>query len=374
MKIIADPIYGYIEVPDEYLPLLSHPYLQRLRRIKQLAFVYLVYPSANHTRFEHSLGVMHVAREMARSLELDEDLYAISGLLHDVGHGPFSHASEEILKHLTGESHEKHGVRKIREIKDLISDLGLDYKKVLREITGKGVGIVAGDLDADRIDYIQRDAYFTGNRSVSIDFAYLLRNMELTSRGVVVNEKAIPVVENILISRSLMYRTVYFHKTKIAALVLFIEIVKELLNKGFSAGKIYEMDDYDFISTARREKTKYIDMLDNRRLPKLVYSIPLSKIEGYDFDVYQELLDELRAKVGEDVFVYPLSSKSPKLPEKIKVLYEGRIKRLVEVSEVTRYLNYLEEQSLLLRVYSFSEDRDVRRKISRIVSSYLRRS
>jgi len=185
MKIIKDPVHGYVEVDDPLLPLLDSPVMQRLRAVRQLGFSYLVYPGANHTRFEHSLGTMHLAGLMARQLRLPADealLVKTAGLLHDIGHGPFSHAIEPFMEEYTGRGHHQ-----IREVLvgtgtwDLISEAGIDPGAVCALIEGDHPlgGIIHGDLDVDRMDYLLRDAHYTGVPYGTVDAHRLIHSVML---------------------------------------------------------------------------------------------------------------------------------------------------------------------------------------------------
>ncbi|HIP90140.1 MAG TPA: HD domain-containing protein [Candidatus Nanopusillus sp.] len=350
---IADPLYNIVTFPEYFKSLIDNPYLQRLRRIRQLGTAYLVYPSANHTRFEHSLGVAYLAGMIAENLELDKSLYIAAGLLHDIGHGPFSHLSEEVLKNFTGVKHEDLSIKKIKCLKDLLSDIGVRYREIIKEISGRGVGIVAGDLDADRLDYLQRDAYFTGNFSGINNIFYLIYNfiVDKNKNTIALKEKAIPITESILASRLIMYRTVYLHKTVIASSLLLQESIKNLLDE-FSPEEIYSMDDCQLISILRSKNDTYHKKLENRDLPKLVFTIKLDTIQNYDFKKYNELLEDLRTALNSNfVYLWPMSNKKRKWHTNIKVLIDGESKKLVELSSLLRNILKAERDMYQLRVY-----------------------
>lgn len=217
MKIIKDPVHGYVEVDNPLLPLLDAPVMQRLRAIRQLGFSYLVYPGANHTRFEHALGTMHLAGLMARQLELPAEetlLVKTAALLHDIGHGPFSHASEPFMEEYTGRSH--HQIREVLTSTgtwDLISEAGIDPGAVCSLIEGDHPlgGIIHGDLDVDRMDYLLRDAHYTGVPYGTVDAHRLIRSVMLVDEGMVLRESGINAAESLLIARTLMRPAVYFH-------------------------------------------------------------------------------------------------------------------------------------------------------------------
>jgi len=234
-KIINDPVYGFITIPTDLIfDLMEHRYFQRLRYIKQLGMTHLVYPGALHTRFHHALGALHLmglAVETLRSKGTgisaeEEEAVEIAILLHDIGHGPFSHALENTL--VKGVSHE------------MISRLLMD--RLNKEFDGKlemAIAIfndtyprhflhqlVSGQLDIDRLDYLNRDSFFTGVSEGVISFDRILKMLNVRDDYIVVEEKGIYSVEKFLIARRLMYWQVYLHKTVIAAEMLLVKILE----------------------------------------------------------------------------------------------------------------------------------------------------
>jgi len=227
MKIIKDPVHGYVEVPASMVPLLDSAPVQRLRYVRQLGFSYLVYPGAHHTRFEHSLGTMHLAGVMARQLGLDEKeslLVASAGLLHDVGHGPFSHAIEPLSEEFAGRNHqdigallEQHGTA------GTLEEMGVDAGEVTSMIQGEHPlsGIIHGELDVDRMDYLLRDAHYTGAPYGTVDAHRLIRSTTLADGRVVLEESGVNAAESLLIARTLMRPAVYFHHVSRIAEMMF---------------------------------------------------------------------------------------------------------------------------------------------------------
>ncbi|MFA6946228.1 MAG: HD domain-containing protein [Pedobacter sp.] len=243
-KIINDPVYGFITIPSELVyDLIQHPYVQRLRYIKQLGMTHLVYPGALHTRFHHALGAMHLmslavetikSKGQAISYE-EEEAVMIAILLHDIGHGPFSHALEHTI--VDGISHEHISTLLMdnlnREFDGKLT-LALDIfnkrypKKFLHQL-------VSGQLDIDRLDYLNRDSFFTGVSEGVISFDRIIKMLDVVDDQLVVEEKGIYSIEKFLIARRLMYWQVYLHKTVIAAeqmLVKILERAKELSGEG----------------------------------------------------------------------------------------------------------------------------------------------
>jgi HD superfamily phosphohydrolase len=234
-KIINDPVYGFISIPTALIfDLLQHPYMQRLRYIKQLGMTHLVYPGALHTRFHHALGAMHLmgmAVETLRSKGADitteeEEAVQIAILLHDIGHGPFSHALEHVL--IEGVSHEHLSSLLMDSLNiqfggklDLaISIFTKKYHKVFLS------QLISGQLDIDRMDYLNRDSFFTGVSEGVISSDRIIKMLTVHNGQLVVEEKGIYSIEKFLIARRLMYWQVYLHKTVIAGEQLLIKILE----------------------------------------------------------------------------------------------------------------------------------------------------
>ena len=234
-KIINDPIYGFIRIPEGIIfRIIEHPYFQRLRRINQLGLTDFVYPGATHTRFHHAIGSMHLmdmalTSLRAKGIDISYDEFEsalITILLHDIGHGPFSHALEFSL--IKGIEHEKISAL-IMQLFNLEMDNKLDialqifngtyHKKFLSQL-------VASQLDVDRLDYLNRDSFFTGVSEGRVGFERILKMLNVRDQEIVVEEKAIYSIENFLSSRRLMYWQVYLHKTTVAAETLLIKLIK----------------------------------------------------------------------------------------------------------------------------------------------------
>ena len=216
LKIIKDPVHGYIEVEDFALRLLDSPVVQRLRYIRQLGFSYFVYPGANHTRFEHSLGTMFLADVACRRFQLPDDertLVVAAALLHDIGHGPFSHASEPLMEKYLHRTHDEIDPVVEECAGDLLSAAGVDPAELCAVVKGKHPlsGIIHGDFDVDRMDYLLRDAYYTGAPYGTVDAQRLIRHLIRYPDGTVLDENGVNAAESLLIARTLMRPTVYFH-------------------------------------------------------------------------------------------------------------------------------------------------------------------
>lgn len=234
-KIVNDPIYGFVSIPDDlHFDIIEHPYFQRLRRIKQVSLTNLVYPGANHTRFAHSLGAMHLIRRAIQLLRgkgydiSDEELEAASLaiLLHDSGHGPFSHTLENsIVEGITHEDLSLLLMKKFNELHDGRLDLAI---KIFTGQYEKGFlsKLISSQLDVDRIDYLKRDSFFTGVAEGNVNAERLLDMMEVVGNELAIEAKGIYSVESFLVSRRIMYWQVYMHKTVVSAEYMLREILK----------------------------------------------------------------------------------------------------------------------------------------------------
>ncbi|BDZ68869.1 HD domain-containing protein [Methanobacterium ferruginis] len=283
MKFIRDSVHGNLKLEEFEVRLTDTPEIQRLRRIKQLGFTYLVYPGANHSRFEHSIGTMYLASRLAKNLQLDEDtetLIRSCAIIHDAGHGPFSHVSERVLD----SSHEELTSKLIKEsqLGDILSEK-FSLKKILRIISGKGsLGqIISGELDVDRMDYLLRDSYYTGVAYGVIDVERLIYNMQIDD-GLVLRSKGVQAAESMLLARYFMYPSVYQHHTTRIVNSMFRRCLRKLLEKEIvNAHEIYRYDDTDIIAAARSQSGYIEDImrrLDTRQLYKRVYSLKLDDI------------------------------------------------------------------------------------------------
>ena len=243
-KIVNDPVHGFISIPSElHYDLMEHPYFQRLNRIKQLGMSYLVYPGAQHTRFQHSLGAMHLMSEAIATLrakdnEITEEeangvLAAI--LLHDVGHAPFSHVLENTLTQ--GISHEDISLLMMQQInKEMGGALDVAIQIFRNQYPKKFLHqLVSSQLDMDRLDYLIRDSFFTGVVEGAVGSARIIKMLNVQDDELVVEAKGLYSIEKFLIARRMMYWQVYFHKTSVSAeqvLIKTLERAKELSRRG----------------------------------------------------------------------------------------------------------------------------------------------
>lgn len=234
-KILNDPVYGFITIPSELIfTIIDHPYFQRLRRIKQLGLTDFVYPGALHTRFHHALGAMHLMSITLDNLrikgtDISEEEYEaalIAILLHDIGHGPFSHALEYSL--LKGIPHEALSLLTIERLnEELGGKLDLTLRIFKNQYERKFLNqLVSSQLDIDRLDYLQRDCFFTGVSEGTIGADRIIKMMNVKDGNLVIEEKGIYSIENFLSARRLMYWQVYLHKTTVSAEKMLINLIQ----------------------------------------------------------------------------------------------------------------------------------------------------
>ncbi len=243
-KIINDPVYGFITIDDPLIwQIICHPYYQRLRHIHQMAFAHLVYPGAVHSRLHHSLGAYHLMTEALKELKRkgvaisaeEEQGARIAILLHDVGHGPFSHALESEL--ITGAHHESISLLIMEEMNKQFNGALQTAIEIFTHKHPKRFlhQLVSGQLDVDRMDYLNRDSFFTGVAEGVIGYDRILKMLTVQDGELMVEEKAIYSIEKFLLSRRLMYWQVYLHKTVVSAEMTMVRIIrraKELIKAG----------------------------------------------------------------------------------------------------------------------------------------------
>ncbi|MCP8304160.1 MAG: HD domain-containing protein [archaeon] len=276
---IRDPVHGYIHITDVEREIIDTSIFQRLRRIRQLAGANLTYPGAQHTRFEHSLGTMYLAGLAGSSLsskthitEDDIQELRLSALLHDVGHGPFSHLFEEALTEKRDTTHEDISQRIIREteIKDVIEKHGFDSKDISELALGLSPKrpkfmneIIAGGLSVDIMDYLLRDSYFTGVEYGRVDVHRLINSFEIVDERLAIDQAALYAFEAFTIARYEMFKAVYFHKTVRAAQAMLIRSI------------ILADDELNF--TDVDDLKNYLQLTDESTLAKLIDLEPKSR-------------------------------------------------------------------------------------------------
>lgn len=292
---IKDSIFGDIELNRDEQRIVNDPNFQRLRYIKQTGFLHLVYPGANHTRFEHSIGTMNLTKGMCQKLNLENEELILSGLLHDIGHTPFSHQTEEVVIRYLHKNHEQIGEELISKssIRDRISESSLSLKKVLHYFRGKQEGqIITGPLGSDRIDYLMRDSHYTGATYGTIEFERLKSKILLKGTTPVIQENGITSAESMLIARYHMFLSAYLHHTTLIAGSMFRKALYYSIESGEIDPKtLQQHTDLTLISEMIKIKGKTRDLTKrilDRRLFKRVFS---SKAEDIDTEeIKQKIL------------------------------------------------------------------------------------
>jgi HD superfamily phosphohydrolase len=235
LKIFNDPIYGFITIPNAFIyDLIQHPYFQRLRRISQMGMSYLVYPGAHHTRFHHALGCMHIMQKAVQTLQFkgvvisqeEEEALYIAILLHDIGHGPFSHAMEHSI---VEEVH--HEELSLLFMEQLNREFGGKLDLAIQVFKGAYprkfmLQLISSQLDMDRMDYLKRDSFYSGVAEGNINSDRLIQMMHVKDDVLVIEEKGIYSVEKFLVARRLMYWQAYLHKTSVVAELILTKILK----------------------------------------------------------------------------------------------------------------------------------------------------
>jgi hypothetical protein len=340
LKIINDPIYGFITIPNKLIfDLMEHKYFQRLRRISQMGFSYIVYPGAHHTRFHHALGAMFLMQKAVQVLqskgvdisEKEEEALYIAILLHDIGHGPFSHAMENSI--VENISHEQISLlfmealnRKFNKQLTLAIQIFRDGhpRKFLHQL-------VSGQLDMDRLDYLKRDSFYTGVPEGTVNAQRLIAMLNVKNNELVVEEKGIYSVENFLVARRLMYWQVYLHKTGIVAEQLLVRVLKrakQLTAQGvdLSAGNALKF----FLNTNINSNDFTEEVLDI-----------FSKLDDYD------IISAMKMWMGSDDFVLKNLSKMLLNRDLLKVKVKSQPFSIQKIKE---------KRKILIETFAISEE------------------
>lgn len=382
-KIINDPVFGFIKIPrGPLLDIIRHPWMQRLTRIKQLGMTAAVYPSAQHVRFQHSIGAFHLMSEAINTLTnkgifiFDSETEAVEAaiLMHDIGHGPFSHVLENAL--INGISHEEISLMMMEYInREMKGSLSLAIKIFKDEYPKKFLHqLISSQLDMDRLDYLRRDSFFTGLTEGNIGSARIIKMLDVVDDNLVVDAKGIYSIENYLVSRRLMYWQVYLHKTTVACekmLLNALKRAKQLVNEGidlhaptcfkyfltkdigrynfYSSEEVlynYALLDDNDIWSALKEWTKNDDnilsSLASDIINRNLFKVETSE-EPFKEDYIEELKDKLSRNFGighKDIHYFMSISSIQKNmydynDDHISILYkDGTIRDISEASDI----------------------------------------
>ncbi|MGC8645031.1 MAG: HD domain-containing protein [Thermoplasmata archaeon] len=331
-KTIHDSIYGSIDLDDLVSAILETREFQRLNSIRQLGFTYLVFPGATHSRFEHSLGTYHLSTEASRNLGLDQKsslLVSLAGLLHDIGHPPFSHSLENATLELYGRDHLDISLEIIEgrtgenEIADVLGDRKQEISRILRGMGGILSRLISGNGDLDQIDYLARDSYYTGVALGAVDIPRILKVLCVEGGELCILEKGLPAIEGLMVARMLMYRTVYRHRTALVASTIASRAAVEM-NPDYE--DFVQWNDADFICALKREKQDVYNMLKYRKLPRGI----LVRAGEREFS---EAVSGL-----EDLLITYQYFNSPYKRELLKIRTEEGMKLITDLSLVMKFL------------------------------------
>ncbi|MCU4750377.1 HD domain-containing protein [Halobacteria archaeon AArc-curdl1] len=367
MKTIKDSVHDHIVVDGVARDLLDTPAVQRLRHIAQLGTVSLVYPSANHTRFEHSLGVYHLACQALEHLGIEgreAKRIQAAALLHDVGHGPFSHNLEELTHRKTGRYHDDvHDLLATGDVGDVLRDHDLDPDRVANIVAGEGRfgQIVSGELDVDRMDYLVRDAHHTGVPYGTIDHGRLVRELRFVDGELVLAEGNVQTAESLLVARALMNPTVYSHSVARISKAMLRRAGEQLLEAEIAdARDLQRMDDHDLIAALRSSEAtaEFSERLDHRNLYKRAVWAEIDDVPGgiieADHANIREFEREIAADAGVDEtdVIIDVPSRPSMKESTTRVLVNGEVRQLGRQSPLVDALRSAQYSQWRLGVYS----------------------
>jgi HD superfamily phosphohydrolase len=396
-KVINDPVWGFINIPTDLIfEIIQHPYFQRLRRIRQLGLTEMVYPGAIHTRFHHALGAMHLMTEALKSLqskghtisaeEVEGAQLAI--LLHDIGHGPFSHALEyALLEHIKHEELSLFIMERLNEQFDNKLNLAISifkntyHRSFLHQL-------VSSQLDVDRMDYLSRDSFFTGVSEGTIGADRLIKMLDLNNDELIVEEKGIYSIENFLTARRLMYWQVYLHKTTVSAENMIVSIIKrakhlmridqlafkppylsEFLKNDVSFEKLLvnehlliaflKLDDIDLWYSLKQwtnEEDYILSKICNMLLDRKLFSVQIQSNEFQPSEINQlkdQLLNSMPIKEADmDYFLLTgIISNAAYLPENAQIKVKMKNKEILDVAKASDLPNIQALSKIVIKHY-----------------------
>ena len=395
MVTVKDTVHDHIEVDGVAEALLDTPAIQRLRHIKQLGTVQLVYPAGTHTRFEHSLGVYHLARQALSHLGIEgphAQRIEAAAILHDVGHGPFSHTLEALTHRRTGKYHDDvESILTDGQVGAVLRDHDLDPSRIADLVAGEGTyaGLISGELDVDRMDYLVRDAYHTGVPYGTIDTGRFVRELTFVTRPaidgagteggaavaktdesetmLVLDEGNVQTAESLLLARALMNPVVYTHHVARISKAMLRQAAATLLETtSTTAVALRRMDDYEFVSAIRdcRETSEISRRYDERDLYKRAvwaeYDDVAKRVHEADHETTLSLEAEIAADAGVDRTAVILDvPPEPSMRESTaRVTVNGEIRRLERQSPLVSALRTAQRNQWRLGVYAPAEMTD----------------
>lgn len=394
LKIFNDPIYGFITIPNALIyDLIQHPYFQRLRRISQMGLSYLVYPGVNHTRFHHALGCMHIMQKAVETLRFkgvtisidEENALYIAILLHDIGHGPFSHAMEKSI--VEDVHHEAISLLFMNQLNiEFQGKLSLAIQVFKEDYPRKFMlQLISSQLDMDRMDYLKRDSFYSGVAEGNVNSERLIQMMNVVDDVLVIEEKGIYSVEKFLMSRRLMYWQVYLHKTSLVAEIILTKILKRakiLTQNGifltcsepllfFMKNKIIfenfnsrnlelfaQLDDFDIISALKSWQNHDDYILST--LSKMIINRDLLKIKVSNEKISRDELQLLKERFAHENNIT--------IPETNYFIFKGKIKTQA-YSKKAEPIRILRKDKSIEDIVDVSDQLNLK-SLSRLVTKY----
>ena len=386
---IRDPIHNYIKLGTLETRLMDTPQFQRLRYVRQLGLNYLVYPGANHSRFEHSLGVYHLARACVEEIGLEDYLRRVlstAALLHDLGHGPFSHVSDTIFK-LHGTSHEEFSLKQIREggVGTILEQHGIDPGDVCSVLqkNHKFSSLITSQLDVDKMDYLVRDAHYTGV-AIGADLGRIVNTHRLVGEKIAISDTSLPAVESLLISRYIMYPSVYNHRTARIAERMLLRAFELSLQGEVGGGregislerleKLQQMKDVEFL-THLQESCEKADLMVQRvlqrKLLKTAFELPFERVgeeeaervNGIKREFSQQLEERIahRFSIPKDLVIIDVPGFSITGERPLYIVTKGNeLKTVNEVSRLAAILAHAQYDHWKIRLFLPERFRDIK--------------
>ncbi|MCW4032011.1 MAG: HD domain-containing protein [Candidatus Bathyarchaeota archaeon] len=403
---VKDPVYGYIRLTDSEKNIIDTRPFQRLRRIKQLAVSYLVYPAANHTRFEHSLGAMHLAGILGESLpiELDNEFITelrLASLLHDIGHGPLSHLFEPLLSKYVNKNHEDMTFWLIQNsiLAETLKKEGFDPERISKLAVGRLKDgkypfldqVIRSSVDVDKMDFIVRDSYHTGAGYGYVDVYRLIYTMDILNDNLAIDITALSAFEAFLLARLESFKAIYFHRTSRAAQITLLKAMENAMDElklfNFNSPEDYlKLDDYSiWYMLKKSSQSKAIMKLENRELLKCAYEKTFFDDDQLVTSIFnneavrKEIEEEIanKAKIDSDLVTIDIPS-LPSVPYHYAIDIEpmniptfrkdGKGNKIPQkITELSRIIESLGVFMNIIRVYTESKYREKIRKASQDV-------
>jgi HD superfamily phosphohydrolase len=396
-KVINDPVWGFINIPTDLIfEIIQHPYFQRLRRIRQLGLTEMVYPGAIHTRFHHALGAMHLMTEALKSLQSKSHTISaeevegaqLAILLHDIGHGPLSHALEyALLEHIKHEELSLFIMERLNEQFDNKLNLAISifkdtyHRPFLHQL-------VSSQLDVDRMDYLSRDSFFTGVSEGTIGADRLIKMLDLNNDELIVEEKGIYSIENFLTARRLMYWQVYLHKTTVSAENMIVSIIKrakylmridqlafkppylcDFLKNDVSFEMLFrnehlltaflKLDDIDLWYSLKQwtnEEDYILSKICNMLLDRKLFSVQIQSNEFQPSEIKQlkdQLLNSMPIQEADIDYFLPtgIISNAAYLPEDAQIKVKMKNKEILDVAKASDLPNIQALSKIVIKHY-----------------------